>query len=239
MRALHLGPCRVDRRQLQVGVGGEWPPPGSLGTRRDAALLHALDPRETVASHQAGILAVRPEPDVRAVAIREDVEDRAEIQVHSQSAQLTSFEHALAVRERFFARRPHREVVGKDRRPLAEHHDAAALVIGGDEQAAVERGLEIFQELRVLLGRFEVSPVQNEPGRARLTEEFDVGIRELRAGETEHQPLADEAFEVDHRTIIGWHPRTARDLRCTRTVMRLTQSSPRCDRSHARKCDKS
>ena len=88
-------------------------------------------------------------------------------------------------------------------------------MIGRDEQPTVERGLEIVQELRMLLRRFEVSPVQNEPGRARLTEESDVGVRQLRAGEAEYQPLADEAFEVAHRTIIGRYLITARDLRYT------------------------
>ena len=87
---------------LQVGVERRVALAGEvLGTRRDAALLHALDPGETVASHQGGIHAVRPDPEsVRAVAIRGARRGRrAEIQVHSQSAQLTSFEHALAVRE--------------------------------------------------------------------------------------------------------------------------------------------
>ncbi len=122
-----------------------------LGARRDAALLHALDPRESVARDQARVLAVRPDADVRAIAVGENVEHGPEIEVHAQPAQLARFEDALAIRERFVARRPHREVVGEDRRPLSEHDDAAALVVGGDEQAAIERRLEIFQELRVLL----------------------------------------------------------------------------------------
>ncbi len=227
MGRLHVGPRRVDRGQLQVGVERRVALPGEVfGARRDAALLHALDPRQTVAGDETRILAVRADPDVRAVAVGEDIEHGTEVQVHPEPAQLAGLEDALAIRERLFPSRPHREVVGKDRRPLAEHHDAAALVIGGDEQTALERRLEILEEPHVLLRRLEVAPIQDEPGGARLAEELDVGVRELRSRETKHQTLADEAFEVGHRTIIGWHPLAARDLRCTLTVTPLTPTRP-------------
>src|SRR5215470_5413150 len=103
MRALHVGPRRVDRGQLQVGVERRMSLARKvLGARRDAALLHALDARQAVARHQPGILAVRADPDVRAVAIGEDVEAGAEVHVHTEAAQLARLEYALAVRESFF-----------------------------------------------------------------------------------------------------------------------------------------
>src|SRR5215510_325158 len=98
-----------------------------LGARREAALLHALDPRDAVPGHNGGVLAVRPYADVRAVALGEHVEHRREIHVDAEPAQLTRLVHALMKRERLVARRPQSEAVGKDGRGPAEHHDAAAL----------------------------------------------------------------------------------------------------------------
>ena len=123
-----------------------------LGAGRNSALLHALDARQTVASDHGRILAVRPDSDVGAVAIGEDVEDGPEVHIHAQSPKLARLEDTLPIRERFVARRPHRQIVGKDRRPLAEHDDAAALVIRGDEQPATESRFEVVQELGVLRG---------------------------------------------------------------------------------------
>src|SRR5215813_6806173 len=103
MRALHVGPRRVDRGQLQMRVERRMTLAREvLGARRDAALLHALDAREAVARHQRGILAVRADADVRAIAVCEDVEAGTEVQVHTETAQLSRLEYALAVRERFF-----------------------------------------------------------------------------------------------------------------------------------------
>src|SRR4029453_9082390 len=128
--------------------------------------------------------------------------------------QLARLEYALLVRERFVARGPDREIVGKDRRALAEHDDAAALVIGRDKQTATERRFEVVQQLGVLLRRFEVSAVQDEPGGTGLAKQGDIGIGQLGAGEAEHELLADEGLEVFfHRTIIGRRTLGARDLR--------------------------
>src|SRR5262245_50180578 len=116
-----------------------------LGARREATLLHAVDPGYTVPGHDGGVLAVRPNADVRAVALGEHVEHRREVHVDAEPAQLTRLVHALMKRERLVARRSQREVVGKDRRGPAQHDDATALVIGGHEKPAAEPRLEVLQ----------------------------------------------------------------------------------------------
>src|SRR4029450_13486091 len=107
-----------------------------LGTRREAALLHALDPGDAVPGHDGGVLAVRPDADVRAVALGQHVEHRGEVHVDAEPAQLARLEYALMKRGRLAPRGPQREAVGKDRRGPAQHDDAAALVIGGHEKPA-------------------------------------------------------------------------------------------------------
>src|SRR5207245_6065158 len=99
--------------------------------------------------------------------------------------------------------------------------------------------LEVVQELGVLRRRFEVSTVEDEPGGAGLAEEGDVDIGQLRAGEAEHELLADEGLELfSHKTIIGWRPLASPDLRCTITVRQLTPNVPRRHPSCSRKYDK-
>src|SRR5262245_11703026 len=141
-----------------------------LGARREAALLHALDPRDAVPGHNGGVLAVRPYADVRAVALGEHVEHRREIHVDAEPAKLTRLVHALMKRERLVPRCSEREVVGKDRRGPAQHDDPTALVIGGYEDPASERRLQLLQELAVLLRRFEIAPVQDQPSGAGVAE---------------------------------------------------------------------
>ena len=204
MRRAHLVPARVDGGQAQVSVERRVALAREmLGARRDAALLHALDPRDAVARDHLRILAVRADPDVGAVPVREDVEYRSEVHVHAQTAQLARLEEALAIRERLFARRAGGQVVGEDRRGATQHHDAAALVIGGDEEPSAQRGLELGQQVKVLLGGLEVPPIEDEPAGAGLAEEADVFVGELGSAEPEHEPLADEVLEVGHNAIIG------------------------------------
>ena len=223
MRRLHLGPRRIDGGQSKMGVEGGVPLAGEvLGARRDPALLHALDARQAVARDHGRVFAIGADPDVRAVALREDVEHGREVHVHSQPPQFAGLEEALAKGERLVAGGPHREVVGENRRRLAEHDDAAALVIGGDEQATAESRLEIVQQPAVLLRRLEVPPIQDEPGGARVAEEADVRVGELRPGQAKHQALADQVLEIGHSAIIGRRGLAARGLRQVVTVRRLT-----------------
>jgi len=106
------------------------------------------------------------------------------------------------VRERFFTRRADREVVGKDRRGAAEHDDAPALVVGGDEQPAPERALERLEEPEESCGALEVPPVENESRGACVFEETDVLVTERRPRQAEHQSLAEEVLEVGHTVIV-------------------------------------
>src|ERR1700741_181047 len=124
------------------------------------------------------------------------------------------------MRERLFARGAHGEVVGKDRRAAAEHHDAAALVIGGDDQLPAQRGLELVQQTNVLVGGLEVPPVEDESAGAGFAEESDIVVDQLGSAEPEHKALADEVFEVGHNAIIGCRPPTPADL--TRTANALS-----------------
>src|SRR5215470_14964009 len=141
-----------------------------LGARREAALLHALDPRDAVRGHDGWVLPVRPYADVRAVAISEHIEHRREVHVDAEPAQLTCLVHTLMKRERLVARCSQREAVGQDRRGPPQHDDATALVIGGHEKPAAERRLELLQKPPVLLRRFEVAPVYDQPSGAGVAE---------------------------------------------------------------------
>ena len=111
------------------------------------------------------------------------------------------------------ARGPRREVIGKDRRGSAKHDDASTLVIRGDEQAPAQSRFEILEELAVLLRRLEIAPVQDEPCGPGVTEEADVRIGELGAGQPEYQLLSDEGLEIGHNAIIGCGPLADLDLR--------------------------
>src|SRR3989442_1628231 len=96
----------------------------------------------------------------------------------------------------------HGEVVGKDRRGAAEHDDAPALVVGGDEQPAPERALERLEEPEESCGALEVPPVENESRGACVFEETDVLVTERRPRQAEHQSLAEEVLEVGHTVIV-------------------------------------
>src|SRR5712691_551541 len=175
-----------------------------LRAARETAALHTPDPRHAVAGDGGRVLTVRANPDVRAVGLGEDIEDGPEVEIDPEPAQLARLEEALLRRERLLARRPQGEVVGKDRRAAAEHHDPATLVIGGDEQPPAQRALESREERLELLGALEVPPIQDETGGARVAKEPDVFVAQQRPGQADHQPLADEILEVERHGSPSW-----------------------------------
>src|SRR5262249_13786417 len=149
-----------------------------------------------------------------AVAIRQDVEHRREVHVHAQPAQLAAFEDPLAVDEVDLPRRARGEIVREDGDLAAEHDDAPALVVGGDQEPPAERVLEARQQARQALRRLEVSPVQHDPRGLRVAKEPDVGLGEIGSGQPEHEATADESLER-HRVTgtarrAGARARTAR-----------------------------
>ena len=197
VHGVHLAPVGVDDGQPEVGVhGGVALAREVLGAGGDARRLEPPDPRGAEAGDQRGVLAVGADADVRAVALGEHVEDGAEAHVHAQSAQLAALDAPLAGDEADLARRPRGEVVGEDRDTRAEHDDAPALVVGGDEQSAPERALEAGQHGVKSLGALEVAPVEDEAAGAGFLEEAEIGIRDVRPGQAEHEPPPDHRFEV-------------------------------------------
>src|SRR5205814_589263 len=137
-----------------------------------------------------------------AVALGEHVEDGREFHVHAETPQLERLDLALAVSERLFARGPHREVVGEDRRAAAQHDDPPALVVRRDEEPPTERRLEGAEETPELVSALEVAAVENEAAGARLAEEAHVLVAEGGPGQANHQLLADEVLEIGHVAIV-------------------------------------
>src|SRR6185503_4210063 len=151
---------------------------------------------------EGGVLAVRPDADVRAVALGEDVQARPEVQVDAEPPQLPRFEESLLEGKGLFAGGSDREVVRKDRHALTQHDDPSALVIGRDEKPPAERALQPCQHVEQLRRRAEVPPVEDEARRARVAEQSDVGVTERWTGEADHQALADEVLDV-HWAILS------------------------------------
>src|SRR2546421_41021 len=94
------------------------------------------------------------------------------------------------------------EVLGA-RREAAEHADAPAFVVGGDEQPPTQRALESLEEAEESRGALEVPPVEDEARRARVLEETDILVTKCRSRQAEHQALADEVLEVCHVRIVS------------------------------------
>ena len=102
---VHVAPVGVDHRQAQVRVHRRVPLAGEvLGAGRDAARLHAADARGAQARDQRRVLAVGADADVRAVALGQHVEARAEVDVHPEAAQLAPLDQPLSRDHRLVAR---------------------------------------------------------------------------------------------------------------------------------------
>ena len=166
-----------------------------LRARRQPGAGHAADARHAVARDDLGILAVRADADVGAVALGQHVEARAEVEIDPEAAQLARLDAALPGRERLLAGRAEREVVGKDRHAAAEHDDAAALVVSRHQQPPAQGRLERVEQRREPGRALEVAPIEDEPGRARVVKETDVGVGQRRAAQSDHHALAHEVFD--------------------------------------------
>src|SRR5262249_4674067 len=121
-----------------------------------------------------------------------DVEDGGEGEVDAEAAELPALDASLPLGEGRVAARAHGQAVGEDGHVLAQHDHAAALVVGRDEEAAAEGGLQVRDEPQEASRGPEVPAVEDEAPRAGLPEEPDVGVAEVGAGEAEAEPPADE-----------------------------------------------
>ena len=232
MGAVHLVPGGLDAGQAQVRVERRVALAGEVfRAGGDATARHAADPGHAIAAHDLGILPVRADADVGAVALGQYVQHGAETQIDAQPPQLTRFDQALAMRERLFAGGADGEVVGEDRHAASQHHDAATLVIRRDQEPPPERRLEPSEQRRELRGRLEIAPIEDEAGGARVAKESHVLITERRARKSDHQSFADEVFEVAHIAILrGPGPPARRVKRATlcrgRDTETCTDASP-------------
>src|SRR5689334_10797270 len=121
-----------------------------LGAGGETAFGHTAETRRAVAGDELRVLPVRTDADIRAVAVGENVQARAKVEIDAEPAELARLDQALLVRKALFAGRADGEIVGKDRDAATEHHDATALVIGGDEQASPQRFLQTSQQIEQL-----------------------------------------------------------------------------------------
>ena len=194
---VHVAPVGVDHGQAQVRVHRGVPLAGEvLGAGRDAGRLHAADARGAQAGDQRGILAVGADADVRAVALGEHVEARAEVDVHAEPSQLAPLDEPLARHHRLVARGTRGEVVREDGDAAVEHDDAAALVIRGDQEPAPEPLLEPRDEAQEALGRLEVTPVEHQPARVDVAQEAQVVVGGVGAGQPDDELPAHHRFEA-------------------------------------------
>src|SRR5262245_9339451 len=199
MPRAHLGPVGVDDWQAQMRIHRRVTLAREvLGARRDPCGLQAPDPGDAVAGYEVRVLAVGADADIRAVALREDIEHRGEIHVDAQAAELAALEEALPVDEGDLSRRAYRQIVREDRDGAAQHDDASALVIRGDEKPPAESLLEAGQEARETLGRLEVAPVEHDARRLRVAEQANVGLGQVGPREPEHETPPHQRFEA-HR----------------------------------------
>ena len=206
MHGVHVAPVGVDDGQAEVGVDRRMALPGKvLGAGGHAGRLQPLDAGGAEARDQLGVLAVGADADIGAIALREHVEDRAEAHVHAEAAQLAALDQPLPLREGDLARRARGEVVGEDRHAGAEHDDAAALVVGRDQEPPAERALELREHGGQSLGALEVAAIQDESARPGLLEEAEIGIGDVRPAHAEHELPADHLLEA-HVALRGWEP---------------------------------
>jgi hypothetical protein len=197
--APHLGPVGLDPGQAQVRVERRVALAREvLGARQQAGGGHAADARRAQPRDQRRVLAVGTDADVGTVALGEDVEHGAEVQVHAEAAQFAALDHALSVGEGLVAHGADGQVVGKDRRAPAQHDDAATLVVGRHQQAPAQRGLQALHQAPQPVRRLEVPAVENQPAGPRVAEEPDVLVAQVRAGQPDHQSLADQILERRH-----------------------------------------
>src|SRR6185295_1680902 len=100
---------------------------------------------------------------------------------------------------RLVARGARGEVVGEDGDALVQHDDAAALVVGGDEEPAPESVLEAGDEAQEALGRLEVAPVEHQPARVDVAQVAQVVVGGVGAGQPDDELPADHGFETHWR----------------------------------------
>src|SRR5437879_12758058 len=97
MGAVHLVPGGLDAGQAQVRVERRVALAGEVfRAGGDATARHAADPGHAIAAHDLGILPVRADADVGAVALGQYVQHGAETPIDAQPPQLPLLEHARA-----------------------------------------------------------------------------------------------------------------------------------------------
>jgi hypothetical protein len=79
-------------------------------------------------------------------------------------------------------------------------------MVGGDEHAPSERAFETVEQRREPFGAFEVAAVKDQAGGASVSEQPDVLIAKVGAGQADHQPLAHEVRQLRHSAILAIPP---------------------------------
>ena len=93
--------------------------------------------------HQAPILAVRPDADIRAVSLGQDIEHRRQIHIQPQPSQFFGLDLALLPGIVDVSGRAHRQIVREHGNAVPEHDDPPAFMVGRHQQFAAERLFQI------------------------------------------------------------------------------------------------
>ena len=152
-----------------------------------------LSPGERVANNRVGIVAKRPIADDGIRWVRVDIEDRREVQIESEAAQLTSRERArrsCACKVILLGQQAGRGH-GGDLRAVRrlQSLNSSPFLIDGHQGCRSIRGPQpskLTQQARALSGRGQVAPKQHDAARRPLGDIVSKLVRDVFALEADH-----------------------------------------------------
>ena len=194
-----------DDGEIKVAVDRGVAVPGEvLAAGEDVVLLQALEERDGVAHHGAGIAAEGAVADDRVRRVGVDVEDRREIEVESDGAELHGDGGGGAADEIEIVEQA--ELAHRRQREEGRGHarDAAALLIDADERGQIggSRRADRLAEARRGGDVREVAAKEDRPAAAPFAQRLLEPRRERGAVEPADEELTAELGELE---IQGCH----------------------------------